>query len=94
MNNKQKQEALKMLDNQKVEVLDLELKARYWKAQHDIRFYTLEAEKLQAPYNEYLTIQKEAAEKANAEFQQMLEKMKEQGAEVTAPVEPVTENLN
>lgn len=35
-------------------VRELELSARYWKAQHDIKFYTLEEAKLRESYNTLL----------------------------------------
>lgn len=66
------QEAMRM------QVVDLELKARYWKAQHDIRHYTLEAERIQPAYEEYLTIQKAKQEKAQQELEDMVKRMNEE----------------
>ena len=48
----------------RLQVVDLELKARYWKAQHGIRFYTLESEKLQDNYNAFLEASSAALQKA------------------------------
>ena len=57
----------------RLQVIDLELKARYWKSQYDIRYYTLEAEKLQPDYAIFL----EATAKANQEaYEKLMEQMK------------------
>lgn len=53
----------------KAQLQELEEKARYWKAQFEIRYYTLEAEKLQPAYNEYLV----AEEAKRAELQAVQE---------------------
>lgn len=69
---KQEREQLK---HQKQQVDDLETKARYWRAQWEIRFYTLESEKLQADYDNYLEAQKKLQEKALEEFRKQMEEM-------------------
>ena len=48
----------------RLQVIDLELKARYWKAQYEIRNFTLESEKLQPEYDEFLKVSNEALRKA------------------------------
>ena len=59
------------------EVVDLELKARYWKAQYDIRHYTLQAEEIQAPYNAYLEEQRKLNEELQKKYQESIDKMNE-----------------
>lgn len=48
----------------RLQVVDLELKARYWKAQHDIRHFTLASEALQPQYDEFLKTSRESLMKA------------------------------
>ena len=59
-------------EQMRANVVELELKARYWKAQHDIRFYTLEAEKLQKAYDEYLEVQRLQHEEMLKNFQEQM----------------------
>lgn len=80
--NKQQQKFLeKQMDaeyqKQLQDIRALELKARFWKAQFEIRHYTLQAENLQKPYDEYVAIQREKNEKAMKEYQEMLAKISE-----------------
>lgn len=51
-------------EQMRLQVVDLELKARYWKAQYDIRHYTLESEKLQESYDTFLTTSRDTMMKA------------------------------
>lgn len=86
-------------NDQLQQVRELELKARFWKAQWEIRHYTLEAENLQVPYDEYVAAQREKNEKAQKEFQEMLDKISQHEKEKTEGTFPhvVTEedmNLN
>lgn len=64
-------------EEKRKEIVDLELKARYWRAQFDIRFYTLESEKLQKDYDSYLDAQRKMQEEQMARFQAEVEKMTE-----------------
>lgn len=68
-------------EQQRLQIVDLELKARYWEAQWKIRFYTLEAEALQPKYEEYLEIQKKAQEEALRKFQEQIEAMNKKAKE-------------
>lgn len=70
-------------NDQLQQVRELELKARFWKAQWEIRHYTLEAENLQVPYDEYVAAQREKNEKAQKEFQEYLDKISQQEKEKT-----------
>ena len=57
----------------KKQLQESEEMARYWKAQYEIRYYTLEAEKLQPAYNEYL-------EAENKKRQELAERQAEDAA--------------
>ena len=48
----------------RLQVVDLELKARYWKSQFEIRNYTLASEELQPKYDEFLTTSRDNLTKA------------------------------
>lgn len=76
------QQMKKERKNMELQVEDLELKARYWKAQFDIRHYTLEAEKLQVPYDEYMTEQRKKSEELQKKFEEQLKELQAKGAEV------------
>ena len=67
-------------ENQRIQIIDLELKARYWEAQWKIRFYTLESEKLQPEYDEFLNVQKAKQEEAIKRFQEQIDKMNQEAA--------------
>lgn len=83
MNKNGKKEGLvkrsKEQEEMRSQVSDLEMKARYWKAQYDIRHYTLESEKLQPEYNTWLEDSKKAQEQAMATLMAEIEKAKENG---------------
>lgn len=69
-------------ENMRLQVIDLELKARYWKAQFEIRHYTLQAESIQPEYDKYMEEQKAMFENNMKELQAKLEeqaKMAEEG---------------
>ena len=59
----------------RLQVVDLELKARYWEAQWKIRYFTLEAEKLQPDYNDFLEREKVKQEEALRRFQEQIDAM-------------------
>lgn len=63
-------------EQMRLQVVDLELKARYWKAQFEIRHFTMEAEKLQEEYNKYLSSMQEKNKKLQEEFEAQLETLK------------------
>ena len=75
------------------DVRELELKARFWKAQWEIRHFTLEAEKLQVPYDEYVAAQREKNEKAMKEYEEMLAKISEEQKQLAEEKETVEEAL-
>lgn len=74
--NKEINQAIQAQKRMKADTQDLELKARYWKAQWEIRYYTLEAEKLQPDYDEYIKIQQEKNELAYKEYMERMEQLK------------------
>jgi len=59
-------------ENMRMQVVDLELKARYWKAQYEIRQFTLEAEKIQPEYDIYLADQKAKSDEMMKKFEEQL----------------------
>lgn len=91
----QKTDALKKM---KAELVDLELKARYWKAQYEIRHYALKAEGLQVEYDAFLQGQQEQLQKMiderNKEIEGLLASQGEQTPEsdtITLTEESVNE---
>ena len=64
------------------QVVDLELKARYWKAQYDIRHFTLESEALQEKYDAYIEETRKAGEEAYKNLMAEMEKVKAEQEEV------------
>lgn len=70
-----------------MQVVDLEMKARYWKAQYDIRHYTLESEKLQEEYTKWLEDSKKAQQEAMTKLMAEIEKSKSNGLEPVKPEE-------
>lgn len=63
----------------RMQVVDLELKARFWKAQYEIRHYTLESERLGPQYDAFLNTSREAMVKA-------LEEARKAQAEAPQPI--------
>jgi uncharacterized protein (DUF3084 family) len=68
------------------EVVDLELKARYWKAQYEIRHYTLQAEEIQTPYNAYLEEQRKLNEELQKKYQESIDKMNKAATKVESDI--------
>lgn len=64
-------------EQMRLAVVELELKARYWKAMYDIRHYTLEAEKLQSDYDTHVEIQRKKEEELRQQMQEQLKKLQE-----------------
>ena len=69
------------MENMRLTVVDLEMKARYWKAQAEIREYTLKYNELQPAYEEYVKAQQELAEKLKAEQEKTIQELQERLAE-------------
>lgn len=64
------------------QVIELELKARYWKAQFELRYYTLEANKIAPEYESHLKAEAEKNQKLQEEYLAQMEKNKEAGVEI------------
>lgn len=58
--NKEEKAMRERLDYMRNEVQQLELQARYWKAQWETKYYTLEDNKIIDEYNDYLQKMQEA----------------------------------
>jgi hypothetical protein len=81
-------------ENMRMQVRDLELKARYWEAQWKIKYYSLEDDKISADYNEYVKKEMEAREKMMKDFQEQIDKMNaDPNVELTKDGKPVTTEL-
>ena len=78
-------------EQMRLQVVDLELKARYWEAQWKIRFYTLEAEGLQKSYDEFLEVEKAKREEALVRFQEQIDKMNKEAGNIPTPSPVETE---
>lgn len=74
MNTKERTEQKKLM---RLQVEDLELKARFWKAQAEIRRYTLEYENLEADYNLYVQKQAELAEELKKKQEEAIARLQE-----------------
>lgn len=62
----------------RLEVVELELKARFWKANTEIRQYSLEYEQLEKPYAEYVERQQALAQKLKEEKEAQILKLQEE----------------
>jgi hypothetical protein len=78
----------------RLQVIDLELKARYWKAQHDIRYFTLAAEGLQGEYEAYLKEQEAKRNEALENLQKEIEKINAQEQSNLDEIKNIEENVN
>lgn len=97
MNKKSTPVSSKLTEEQEMmrsQVIDLELKARYWKAQHDIRYFTLAAEGLQEEYEKYLQEQEVKRNEAIEKLQKELEKLNKEQETILQEVQNTEENGN
>src|SRR6478736_4823701 len=76
-------------EQQRLQIVDLELKARYWEAQWKIRFYTLESEKLQTEYDSYIAEQQVKQQEMIKRFQEQIEEMNKKAQEEAAAKEAI-----
>lgn len=79
------------IEQNRLQVIDLEMKARFWRAQWEIRYYTLKAEKLQPEYDEWAIGQTKKNEEAQKRFEEQMQKLQESGAEVNVNGQAVEE---
>lgn len=78
-------------EQKRLQVVDSELNARYWKSQYEVMHYSILYEEILPKYEEHLKRMKELEEKKFAEFQKAMEEMKAKGAEVEGMDEEVTD---
>lgn len=80
------------LEELRMQVVELEYKARFWKAQYELRYFTLQSEKLQPDYDAYIEQQKvkneELRERIVAELEKTRQEMIDKGE---LPPDPVAE---
>lgn len=91
MEQKKKNGAAQLPDaaeRMRLEVVELELRARYWKAQYEIREYTLKSEEIQPKYDEWMAAQKVKNEEAQARFEESLKELQKNGANIQVDGQP------
>jgi hypothetical protein len=66
----------------KQDLEEVETKARYWKAEYEIRHYTLEAEKLEEEYNEWMKKKAEQRAQLQKDFEAQQIKNAEAGVQI------------
>jgi hypothetical protein len=85
----EQQEAMRM------EVVDLELKARYWEAQWKIKFYTLEGSKLQEEYDRFIQDAQQKEAEARQKYEEFIKEIQEKAEKGEVEVsEPLPESLD
>lgn len=91
MSNKAKQNGVAQLDEQteamRMQVVQLELRARYWKANFEIKHYMLADRDLKEPYEEYMKFIIEEERKKLDELKSQMATNEEKGI----TIEPVLE---
>lgn len=87
------------MENMRLTVVDLELKARYWKAQAEIREYTLRYAAVETDYQNYIAEQNKLAEEAKLKYEENMRKLQEElnnlnstDAQTTEPVAETESN--
>lgn len=75
----------------KNEIVDLELKARYWEAQFKIRDFSLKCEVIQPEYEAFLERDKKRQEEFQKQFEEYIQKLKEQGGDPSANIQKAAE---
>lgn len=67
----EKTEAIRM------QVIEAELKARYWKATYELKHYTLEADKIHDEYERYIEKEKIKHEELQRKFMEEMEEVRQ-----------------
>lgn len=83
---KAKKERLEFMREQ---VLEVELQARYWKAMHDTKLYTLADDKLKSEYDAFI---EKAQKAAMADFEKVQKEQEEEKEKVLAQAALSTSN--
>lgn len=77
MSNKSQQQFEKerraQMEFMRDQVMEVELQARYWKAQWEAKYYTLEDAKIKPEYDEYFLKVKEASAAAVEQLKELIE---------------------
>jgi hypothetical protein len=73
------------LEELRMQVVELELKARFWKANFEIRQYSLGFDSLTEKYSEFVTKQQQIDEATRAAFKEQVDKLQSLGATVDQP---------
>lgn len=73
------------LEQLRMQVVELELKARFWKANFEIRQYSLGFDSLTEKYSEFVAKQQQIDEAARAQFADKVKELQELGATVDQP---------
>ena len=93
---KQKTNGVATLDEQtermRLQVVQLELRARYWKAQYEIKNYMLADKDLKEPYEEYLAQIIEEEKKAMEALKDQMKVNEEKGVTIEPVLEGEPEN--
>jgi hypothetical protein len=80
------------MENMRLTVIDLELKARFWRAQAEIKRYTLEHAELEPKYQEYIKAEQDKADALKKEYDENLKKLQETIEKEQTDQEQVDEN--
>ena len=72
MKRNQQQE---LFESKRQTVLELELNARYWKAEYEIKHYTLLSEEIKPKYEAYVEAEREKMIKLRAEYEAEMTKV-------------------
>lgn len=83
-----------MQQEMRSQVLDLELKARYWKAQYELRYFTLKANEVEPEYSAYIKKQAEENAKLQEEYIKQMEANKEAGIDEITEIISKPEEAN
>lgn len=74
----------KQQEEMRLTVIEMEMKARYWKSHFEVKYYTIENTKLDEEYLRVIEEQKKKQGEQFEQFQEQLDKMREtEGVEVT-----------
>lgn len=73
------------------QVIEVELKARYWEAQWKVKHFTLQSSKLDEEYSAFLQAEREKEQKAREAYQEFVKKMQEQN-DITPALSVVPSN--
>lgn len=78
-------------EEMRMRVVDMELRARFWKAQYEIRKYTLETNAMEEEYNAYMQDQLAREKEQLEKLQEQIKINNEQG--VATQLEPAEHEL-